>query len=243
MPPGRIRRLNALTCRTSPISVPIGSALRGNRGCRVLLFVRDVSLAVSLGPQLFIKRVEGVGDDADLAENRHVIRVAGPAGDDVGVDVPRKSRAGADPEVEPNVESLSPDDGAEDSDGVARRSDQVAQSRVVEFLELADMLERRDHQVAVGVGEAVHHDEAGGGAPQDVMCAIRCRIRGVTAEEAGVVAGVLGEGPDVLHPPRRPEVGVKLRQGSVSRAATLVRSHRGRILEAARGVRHRSVPW
>lgn len=208
----------------------------------MLSLVWDVSLAVGFGPQFFIKRVEGVGDDADLAENRHVIRVSRPARDDVGVDVPRKPRAGADAEIEPDVEPLSPDDGAEDSDGVARRSNQVAQSRVVQFLELADVSAGRDHQVAVGVGEAVHHDEAGGGAPQDVMRAIRCRIRGVTAEEADVVAGVLGEGPDVLHPPRRPEVGVKLRQGSVSRAATLVRSHRGRILEAERGIRHRSVP-
>ena len=49
---------------------------------------------------------EGLGDDADLADDTHEIDIAAPAGDDVGVDVAGDAGAGAAADVKADVEAL-----------------------------------------------------------------------------------------------------------------------------------------
>ena len=62
--------------------------------------------------QARIHRGEGLGEHAGLADDGHEIGVAGPAGDDVGVEV-RDAAAGGGAEIETDIEGVGTDRGGE----------------------------------------------------------------------------------------------------------------------------------
>src|SRR4051794_8894780 len=56
--------------------------------------------------ELEVRLLDGLGDDADVADDGHEIDVAIPAGDDVGMDVSGDAGAGAFADVDADVEAL-----------------------------------------------------------------------------------------------------------------------------------------
>ena len=70
-----------------------------------------------------LARLEQVlGDHLHVREHRHEVRVAGPARDDVQMDVVGDPRAGDSAEVPAEVEAVRPVDAGERVDGVAREA-------------------------------------------------------------------------------------------------------------------------
>lgn len=146
---------------------------------------------------------EGLGEDAGLAEDGHEVVVAGPAGDDVGVEVVDAAAGGA-AQVEADVEGVGAVGGAEEFFAKDNGGHEVGLFGGGEVGEVGDFAVGYDEEVAGVVGEAVEEEVAEGGAVNDEGGA-------VVAEGGEVGEGALGLGRarsgDVFHAP----VGMKLR--------------------------------
>ena len=106
--------------------------------------------------QLRIKLAHRLGNDVGFADDVHEVDVAGPAGDDVLVEVPGDAGAGAAAEVDADVEPLGGDGPLEQADGLGRSgASGRAARRSVSSSSSGLVGAGGDQQVAVGVGEAV----------------------------------------------------------------------------------------
>src|SRR5688500_8329410 len=87
------------------------------------LVIRSFGFDSSFGLQLdqpFPRLPQGLGYDAHVADDAHEVRVAGPAGDDVLVEVAGEAGAGASAEVDADVEALGADGPLEQADALGR---------------------------------------------------------------------------------------------------------------------------
>ena len=148
---------------------------------------------------------EGLGDDADLGDGGHEVNVAGPAGDDVGVDVAGDAGTGAVADVEAEVEALGVHGAGEDFLAVDEEVHDLGAFIGGTFFEGGDVAVGGDEEVAVDVGVFVEHEEAVGGTADDEGGGVAFGGFGGGAEEA--VFGAVGDGFDVVEAPGGVEGG------------------------------------
>ena len=143
-----------------------------------------------------------LGDDLDVGEHRHEVRVAVPARHDVDVAVVEDARARDPADVPADVEPLGGEHGAQRRDPLDREPMHLRRLGLLQRVEPRPVAVRRHHQVAGCVGELVEEHEGQLAAVDDELRLV-LRQRGRAAEDAVVgVVRVL----DVLEPPRRPEL-------------------------------------
>jgi len=165
--------------------------------------------------------LDGLGDDADLAEDGHEVRIARPAGHHVDVQVSGQARAGASPDVEPDVVPVGLEGPVHDRLEVADSLHHFHQRGRLQLAELPHVVQRGDHGMPAGIGEAVEHHEAAFQPGQDQVVRVLADWRlAVAAEETTLL--LASQRIDVLHPPGGPEVGVAL-------GASVVGVHGGAI--------------
>lgn len=154
--------------------------------------------------------IEGIGDDADIAEDGHEVGVAGSAGNDVGVKVTGQARPSAVAQIVSDVKAVGLDRGAKDIHRVTDSGGYFREFSVGEVGKFAHVSRCGDEQMAVGVGKAVHDHERRLPPPKDLVGAVLRRVGPVAAKEAVVVGEFGSKRAVVLHPPRGPEIGVEL---------------------------------
>ena len=100
-----------------------------------------------------------LGEDFHVGEDGHEVGVAGPAWNDVQVDVIRHTRSGNSPQVPAEVEALWAVGLGQGSETLTGEPVELEDFVVLEVGDLTDMANRRDHQVAGRVGKAIEQDE------------------------------------------------------------------------------------
>src|SRR5258706_9511182 len=152
--------------------------------------------------QFIVELRHRLRNDANVGDYGHEIGVAGPAWDQVLVEVAGDACAGGAAEVGADVEALGAHGVFEEADDGGGLGAEVAELFGGEFFEVGLMGARGDEQVAVGVGVAVDENYAVRGMPEDEARAAFFGGGGLGgfAEEAG--AGVaFVDRTDVVHPP------------------------------------------
>ena len=142
---------------------------------------------------------DGLGDDADIADDGHEINVAVPARDDVAVDVAGDACAGALADVEADVVALGVHGEGEGLLAEGEEFHDLGAFIGGEFDGGWGVAIGGDEQVAVDVGEFVEHEEAEGGAGEDEVGLVLFGVLGGFAEEA--VGWAVGDGFDVFESP------------------------------------------
>ena len=174
--------------------------------------------------ELLVAGFQGLGDDADLADDLHEIGVAVPPGDDVHVQVAGQACAGTTAQVDADVEALWVDGRGEQMLGQGGQVDQTGALWRGQIGELGYVFARSDQEVAVGVGVAVEHQDAALVLEQDEAVlgvgAVRVSGGGLAQEAGFALGGAFGlrrsgggvgvELTDVIPSPGRPEVVVIL---------------------------------
>jgi len=156
--------------------------------CHVLA-VPNALLALRLPPSFphpLIRLLDRLRQDARLAEDGHEIRVACPARDDVHVDVVWHARARGLADVCAHVERLRMVDIFQDDDGLGTQLHHLGARFRVQQFERGFVVNRRDHEMTVRVGEQVDDDEGAPSAMDDQVFGIVFRLCQSVAENAPV---------------------------------------------------------
>ena len=143
------------------------------------------------------------GHHPRVGEHRHEVGVAAPARHDVHMDVVLDPGSGDPPLVEADVVSLRGVGLLEHGHRALGERHHLGERRGVERGQRRDVLERRHHQVPVGVREQVQDHEA-------VLAAVDDQVRfvvggGRLAAEDALRLGILGGVLHVGEAPRRPD--------------------------------------
>src|SRR5437763_775546 len=146
-----------------------------------------------------------------IRQNRHEVRIAGPAGDDVLVHVVDDAGAGDAAEVPTEVVALGLVRGRERAETLGGEAMELENFILLERAEVADVPERRHQEVARGVRKLVQKHERLLATVDDERLLVRS-LRGAAEEAALVRVRLL----DVFQPPRSPEL---LRHGAGAYAA------------------------
>src|SRR5919107_4679221 len=141
--------------------------------------------ALEAAAELVVGGAEVFGDDAGLADGGHEVGVAGPAREDVKVQVVRDARARGLAEVHAEVEAVRAVDFGEYALGALRQLHQLVRGLFGQAVEVGRVLEGDDHEVAAGVWVDVEDDEVEPGALEDEGRLVVAQ-RGQRAEDAGV---------------------------------------------------------
>jgi len=120
----------------------------------------------------------------------------------VHVHVIGDARTGGAPHVRPDIETFRSKRASQHVDCSAYRAHEVRGLVVVEVLETGDVGLRGDDRVPRVVRELVHDHDRVFGPPHDQLSVLVVWVLDHAAEQA---AGRLLL-PDVLHPPRRPQM-------------------------------------
>ena len=100
-----------------------------------------------------------LGEDFHVGENGHEVGVAGPARNDVQVDVIRHTGSGNSPQVPAEVEALRAVGLGQGAQPLTGEPVQLEDFVVLEVGDLTDVANRRNHQVAGRIREAIEQDE------------------------------------------------------------------------------------
>jgi hypothetical protein len=142
---------------------------------------------------------EGLGDDGGLSEDGHEIGVAGPAWDDVDMEVIGDSGASDAAEVDADVEAVGFHDLGEGILTPAGKDHEVGEFGFGEVVEVRGLTVRDDEEMAAVVGIGIEKCEAGSIAGDDMVGDIVIGL-GDAREEGGVARRGFG-GEDVLDSP------------------------------------------
>ncbi len=142
---------------------------------------------------------DGLGDDADIADDGHEIDIAVPAGDDVGVDMPGYAGTGDFADIDADVETLGVHGAVECSLAEDDEFHDFGSFLYCAFGEGWGVAVGGDQQMPVDVGVFIEHEHAMGGAGEDEVGIVIFRCFGRHTEEAFL--GTVGDGFDVVETP------------------------------------------
>src|SRR5215218_8470314 len=136
-----------------------------------------------------------------VCEDGHEVRVTGPPGDHVEMDVIDYACAGDPAQVPAEVVALRPVDLGQRTDPMRREPMDLERLLVRKLAELADVPVGGDHQVPGRVRESVQQHEGVRATVHDELLLVVAGRR-VAEDAAGLLVRLL----DVLEPPGRPEL-------------------------------------
>jgi len=115
---------------------------------------------------------EFVGVDAGFGGGGHEVGVAGPAGDDVDVEVVGDAGSGAFPNVDSDIEAVGVEFRFEGGGDILDEGPEVGRFLGGEAIEVGDGAVGDDEGVPGVVGEAIEDGVAGLGAGEDTVGAV-----------------------------------------------------------------------
>jgi len=142
--------------------------------------------------------LQGSGDDADLTDGGHEVDVAGPAWDQVDVEVLRDACPGGAALVDADVDALGGEGSLEDFGSEIDHAPEggALVGGVVE--ETGAGFAEGDEKVAAGVGELVEENEAVRTAMDDVVGDVKVRREPVIEQERPCARLLWWRGVDIL---------------------------------------------
>jgi exodeoxyribonuclease VII large subunit len=156
---------------------------------RIIHTIHTASMGVFIFPTFFdslVRFLDRLRQDACLTDDGHEIRISRPARDDVHVNVVRHARSRCLADVRADVECLWMVDFFQDHHRLRNQFHHFSARLGVEQFQRGLVIQRCDHQVAVGVGIQVDDDEGALSAMQDqVLVAVFLFCQGI-AEYAPV---------------------------------------------------------
>lgn len=180
--------------------------------------------------------------DSGAAGGGHVVGVAGPAGDDVDMEMGGDAGTGGGSEIEADVVAVGLEGFFEEGDGAVDGGPEVGRLGLGEVGKFGHFAGGEDHEVAEVVGIAVEEDETGFGTEDDEMGLIVAGGGDLREEVAGIGTGfanigVAPRGPKMFHEVSRvmAENESKLKSSHILITGSdefLVRERAGAVLRA-----------
>jgi len=114
---------------------------------------------LEIGPQLFPRLDDVLGNDPDITDDTDKIRISVPTGNYMDVEVILDARSGRPAQIHSDIEAIGADAFLEGLDGV---NDKIEDLRFLgrrQILHTAEVTVGNNHEMTAGVWIAVHHDE------------------------------------------------------------------------------------
>src|SRR5262245_8199593 len=124
---------------------------------------------LKVGYEELVGLIKLLGNDADLAYNSHIIRIAGPARDDMDVQVFRNARSGSSAKIQANIKNARVEDPAQDALTGGREFEKIGALGRLQVRERCHMPIRDHHEMAVVIRITIQHHKGRLPPPQKVI--------------------------------------------------------------------------
>jgi hypothetical protein len=141
-------------------------------------------------PEELVGLIKLLWNDADLAYNGHIIRIAGPAWDDMDVQVFRNARSGSSAKIQADIKTARVEDPAQDALTGGREFEKIGTLGRRQVRERCHMPIRDHHEMAVVIRITIQHHKSRRAAPQKVILYVALLMRLVAKYAAGILVFV-----------------------------------------------------